>query len=82
MSDGATGQLGSVHSFDPSISFVLLLEREGTQEGTARRGTAESLEPPEELERILEWFAIAGGMTAGSDTFFGRMLSRAALPPG
>ena len=67
--------LASILSFDPSIRYVILVGGQGQPLARVDRLEASALEPPEQTTAVLQRFAIARGMTMGSDSFYGRMLT-------
>jgi len=68
-------QLESLLSFHPSLRYVTVVGRDGRLLEEVKRPKVESLEPPEQTDRIMERFALAKGMTSGSDAFYGKLLT-------
>jgi len=66
-------QIASVFSFHPSLRFVTVVSKEGNLLDAVKRAGTDSLEPPEETRRIMVRWAIAKGLTSGSDRFFGEV---------
>ena len=75
MADGVRDQLKSILAFHPSIRYAILVGKDGTPKETVGREAVESLEPHEATMLILKRFAIGSGMTAGSERYFGKMLT-------
>lgn len=57
----------------PSIRSVTIVSKEGILLDTVKRAGVDSLEPPEETEKIARRWALARGMTSAADNFFGNM---------
>jgi hypothetical protein len=65
-------ELKSVLGLDPNIRYVILFGQDGKPLTKVNRPEASLHEPPEQTAAILQRFAIARGMTLGSDTFYGK----------
>lgn len=66
-------ELESAVSFHPSVRSVIVVDRGGKVLESVSRPGAESMEPPEEAEKIAVRFAVARGMSDLSETFYGKM---------
>lgn len=66
-------QIASVLSMNPSIRFAIIVSKEGIVLDSVGRTGVDSLEPPEETEKLVRRWVLAKGMTSGADNFFGRM---------
>ena len=66
-------QVNEVFSFHHSLRFVTLVSKDGTLLDAVKRAGLESLEPPEETERLLSRWALAKGLTSGANDYFGEL---------
>ena len=58
--------------FHPAIIYIRLLAPDGTALASVVKKSKSALEPPGQTSLILSRLAIAGGMTSGTENFYGK----------